>query len=301
MNKEYKDKVRLLLSVMPIVMDEPCFAVHGGTAINLFVTDMPRLSIDVDLTYIPLEDRETSLAHIGEALSRISMRVERLLKGAHVVARLEISKLTCEYHGNQVKIEVNQTKRGIVGGEPIVMPLCSKAQKMFEMEVEARIVPLTLLYGGKMAAALSRQHPRDMFDIRQMPLPLSDAKRGFIFCLLGSDRPLHESLAPNLINQKEAMENQFAGMSDIPFLYADFEETRCGLIADACKLLTEEDRRFLVSFERGEPDWSNIDYKEFEHYPSVKWKLLNISKLKRNNPQKLQREADCLMDVLRSS
>ncbi len=298
MNDVYKDKVRLLLRVLPIIMDVPCFALHRGTAINLFVSDMPRLSVDADLTYIPLENRETSLAHIGEALSQISKKTERQLKGVRVITHLDTSKLTCEFQGNQVKIEVNQTKRGIVGGEPMVMPLCEKAQKLFNMGVEARIVPLTLLYGGKIAAALSRQHPRDLFDIRHMPLTLSDAKRGFIFCLLSSDRPIHKSFAPSNINQKEAMENQFAGMSDIPFSYEDYEETRQKLVAGVRSILSEKDRQFLVSFERGVPDWENSEYREFKDYPSVGWKLLNLDKLKHTNPQKLLREADRLRDVL---
>lgn len=148
-NRVYKDKVRLLLRILPVVMDEECFAVHGGTAINLFVTDLLRLSVDIDLTYIPLEDRTSSFNHINEALGRISFRIKELLKGVRVITRLDICKLTCEYHGCQVKIEVNQTKRGIVGGKPVMMSLCEKAQDMFEMEVEARLVPMTQLYGGR--------------------------------------------------------------------------------------------------------------------------------------------------------
>ncbi len=301
MNSVYRDKVQLLLRVLPIIMEEECFAIHGGTAINLFVMNMQRLSIDIDLTYIPLEDRDTSIAHISEALKRTSERIKRQLRGVQVIPRLDIGKLTCEYRGNQVKIEVNQTKRGIIGGAPLIMPLCQEAQDMFEMEVEARIAPLTLLYGGKMAAALSRQHPRDLFDIKHMPISMMEAKRGFIFCLLGSDRPIHESFAPNLINQKEAMENQFAGMSDLPFTYEDFETTRSKLITNVRNLLTDEDCRFLVSFEQGEPDWESSEYKEFREYPSVRWKLQNLLKLKQSNPQKLQREAGRLQELAKNS
>lgn len=298
MNNIYKDKVRLLLRILPIVMDEECFAVHGGTAINLFVNDLLRLSVDIDLTYIPLEDRTSSLNHINEALVRISSRIKVLLKGVRVIPRLDICKLTCEYHGCQVKIEVNQTKRGIVGGEPVLLPLCEKAQEMFEMEVEARIVPLTQLYGGKIAAALSRQHPRDMFDVNHMRMSLKEAKYGFIFCLLGSDRPIHESFAPSLIDQMDAMEKQFSGMSDISFTYKDYEETRFRLIEDIKNVMTEEDKRFLVSFEQGNPLWEESPYAEFAEYPSVKWKLLNLSKLKKTNSKKLEKESDRLRVVL---
>lgn len=257
-----------------------------------------RLSVDIDLTYIPLEDRTSSITHINEALQRISDKVKKALKGVRVIPRPDICKLICEYHGCQVKIEVNQTKRGIVGGEPQMMMLSEKAQEMFEMETEARIVPMTLLYGGKMAAALSRQHPRDLFDIRHMTMPIEETKLGFIFCLLGSDRPIHESFAPRMIDQREAMENQFAGMSDTPFTYQDFEETRASLIQRVRTFLTDADRKFLVSFEQGEPDWNASDYAEFERYPSVQWKLLNLRKLKKTDPDKLQKKADKLKVIL---
>ena len=296
MNSFYKEKVQLLLRILPIVMDEDCFAIHGGTAINLFVNDLLRLSVDIDLTYIPLEDRASSLTHINESLLRISNKVKKQLK-VNVIPRPDLCKLTCEWRGCQVKIEVNQTKRGIIG-EPHVLPLCRKAQDLFEMEVEARIVPLTQLYGGKIAAALSRQHPRDLFDIKHMTMPIEQARLGFIFCLLGSDRPIHESFAPSFIDQHEAMENQFAGMSDVPFTYADFESTRNKLITDVKTMLTDDDKRFLASFEKGEPDWSAVEYDYFAEYPSVQWKLLNLAKLKKDNPGKLQVEVEKLNMIL---
>ncbi|MGM9853038.1 MAG: nucleotidyl transferase AbiEii/AbiGii toxin family protein [Muribaculaceae bacterium] len=171
------------------------------------------------MTYIPLEDRTSSLRHINEALMRIADKVRRSFRDIRIIPRLDICKITCERRGCQVKIEVNQTKRGLVCGDAKLYPLCEKAQTLFGMEVDARIVSLPQLYGGKISAALSRQHPRDLFDVKLMEIPLSDIKKGLIFCLLGSDRPVHESFAPNLIDQREEMENQFIGMSDIPFSY----------------------------------------------------------------------------------
>ena len=297
MNNIYRDKVELLLRIMPLVMEEECFAVHGGTAINLFVKELPRLSVDIDLTYIPLEDRNSSLQHINDALMRIATRVKQSLKGVNIIPRLDISKLTCEYHGRQIKIEVNQTKRGIVVSEAQMMPLCDKAQDEFQLYTEARIVPMTQLYGGKIAAALSRQHPRDLFDVAQMNISIEEAKLGLIFCLLGSDRPLHESFAPNLIDQREAMENQFVGMSDIPFGYDEFEQTRSQLIEDVKAIMNDDDKKFLVGFELAEPDWTLVPYAEFAEYPSVKWKLMNLQKLKKNNPDKLKSEAERLKDI----
>lgn len=293
----YAQKAELLLRLIPIVMEEDVFAVHGGSAINLFLKDLPRYSVDIDLTYIPLADRATSINDINLHLESICKMAKRAFKGMHIVSKLDTCKLLCEYQGRQVKVEVNQTKRGIVGGDVLTLPLSDKAQNEFSLYCEAKIVPLTLLYGGKIAAALSRQHPRDLFDVKYMDLPLSDCREGLIFCLLGSDRPIHESLAPSFIDQREAMANQFDGMTDIPFTYDEFEATRSKLVDDVKALMTETDRNFLVSFESGQPLWEGYEFEYFKDYPSVQWKLLNLQKLAKQNPKKLQEEVNKLRDI----
>lgn len=297
MNDIYRQKVELLLRILPFVTDEDCFAIHGGTAINLFVKNLYRLSVDIDVTYIPIEDRSISLERINEALVGIADRVKRRFRDVRVIPRLDISKITCESRGCQVKIEVNQTKRGLVCGEAALLPLCKKAQSLFGMEVDARIVSMPQLYGGKISAALSRQHPRDLFDVKQMDIPLANVKDGLIFCLLGSDRPIHESFAPNFIDQHEAMERQFSGMSEIPFGYTDFEETREKLVVDVNSAMTEDDRRFLIAFEELAVDWENTPYSSFREFPSVRWKMQNLQKLKASNPKKLKAEADKLRKI----
>lgn len=298
MNREYAEKVEVLLRLLPIVMDEKVFAVHGGSAINLFVRDLPRYSVDIDLTYIPLEGREESLEHINAHLMSIADKAKRAFRGMHIVPKLATSKLLCEYQGKQVKVEVNQTKRGIIGGDlQTSIPLCEKAQKEFGLYCEAVIVPMTLLYGGKIAAALSRQHPRDLFYVKYMEYPFESTREGLLFCLLGSDRPLHESFAPNLIDQNDALVNQFNGMTDVPFTYEEFEQTRARLIQDVCALMTPADKSFLVSFEQGQPDWDSFDFGYFQEYPSIQWKLLNLQKLKRQNPVKLATESAKLQAI----
>ena len=294
----YAQKVELLLRLLPLVMEEKVFAVHGGTAINLFLKNLPRYSVDIDLTYIPLGDRKQSMEDINFHLKSISEKARKAFPGMHIIPNFATCKLLCEYRGKQVKVEVNQTKRSIVGGELMHLPLCEKAQNDFQVYCIADIVPISLLYGGKIAAALSRQHPRDLFDIKYMTVPLADCREGLIFCLLGSDRPLHESFAPSLIDQHEAMENQFAGMTDIPFSYEDFEDTRTKLINDVKSLMTEEDKKFLISFESGQPEWDGYEFEYFKNFPSVKWKLLNLKKLTKQNPQKLQKEVDKLRNIL---
>lgn len=293
----YAQKVELLLRLMPIVMEEGVFAVHGGTAINLFLKNLPRYSVDIDLTYIPLSDRNASLDDINLHLQSICNKAKKAFKGMHIVPNYSTCKLLCEYRGKQVKVEVNQTKRGLVGGDAVTIPLSDKAQEEFGLYCEANIVPLTQLYGGKIAAALSRQHPRDLFDVRHMDIPLADCREGLIFCLLGSDRPIHESFAPRLIDQREAMVNQFKGMTDIPFTYDKFEATRSKLIADVNQLMNEADKRFLISFELGNPQWEGYEFEYFKDYPSVKWKQLNLEKLTKQNPKKLEEEAKKLEEI----
>ena len=296
MNDKYKQKVELLIRLIPLVAENNVFAIHGGTAINLFVRNMPRGSIDIDLTYIPLENREESLLHINENLESISHKAKSVFPGIHIIYKSDTCKLLCEYQRNQIKIEVNLTKRGIVGGNVVRTPLCKKAQEEFRLYCEADIVPLTLLYGGKMAAALSRQHPRDLFDIRYMEYPLEKTREGFLFCILGSDRPLYESFSPTLLDQRATLMNQFEGMTEIEFTYQDFEETRAKLIADVNNLLTDDDKAFLVSFENADPDWNHFVFGYFKDYPSIRWKLQNLLKLKKSNPKKLIAEAEKLQE-----
>jgi predicted nucleotidyltransferase component of viral defense system len=286
MNEDYKKQVSLLIRMMPSVYRIVEFAVHGGTAINLFHKNMPRYSVDIDLTYLPLKDREQSLQEIHTRLLDLKQHIEKSVPGIKIIPKLSVWKLLCVMDGTTVKIEVNGTKRGILGDIEYKM-LCPKAKQVFNMTCRARIVPFAQLYGGKIAAALSRQHPRDLFDCKYMEVEsLDEIKDGIMLCLLGSDKPIIESLWPNTINQMEVLENQFDSMTDIPFSYNDFEETRKNLIARINKLLNKEDKDFLVSFEQGIPDWSKCCAGDLSIYPSVKWKLQNILKLKVINAQK---------------
>ncbi|WP_423128692.1 nucleotidyl transferase AbiEii/AbiGii toxin family protein [Gaoshiqia sp. Z1-71] len=292
MNKLYKEQVRLLLRILPVIYREEDFAVHGGTAINLFIKDLPRYSVDVDLTYIPFGPRDESLAEINKKLDAISQQLQRAVPNINI--RPVPNKLLCTLGRNTVKIEVNGIKRGIIGST-IEMPLCNKAQAEFGMYCKARIVPVEQLYGGKIAAALSRQHPRDLFDYNYMdPDKINNLKRGFMFALLGSDKPFIASLAPHVINQQEALENQFRGMTDIPFTYENYETAREKLIAFINVMLNEEDKAFLVSFEEGDPQWEKSAYSDFRDFPSVQWKLHNVNKLKTQTRAKHRQEVERL-------
>ena len=166
-NEQYKRQVGLLIRIMPAVYQIKHFAVHGGTAINLFHQDMPRYSIDIDLTYIPVEPRDASLENINHLLSILKANIEKTLPGINVLHKKDVYKLQCTLNGATVKVEVNATKRGVIGNLE-ELPLCPKAQEEFQARCKARIVSYAQLYGGKIIAALSRQHPRDLFDCKHM-------------------------------------------------------------------------------------------------------------------------------------
>ena len=286
MDDIYRRQVALLIRIMPSVFRIKDFAVHGGTAINLFYKNMPRYSVDIDLTYIPITDRRTSIDVINTHLTQLKQMIERTVPGIKVVHKPDVLKLQCSYEGAMVKIEVNGTKRGIIGATGDHM-LCARAQNEFQMGCKARIVSFSPLYGGKITAALSRQHPRDLFDCKYMEIDnFKDVKDGFMLCLLGSDKPIIESLRPNSIDQTEALEKQFAGMSDVPFSYADYEDARINLVKMVNDNLDSADKDFLLSFEVGNPIWNLCCAGDLSAYPSIRWKQQNIIKLKEINPQK---------------
>lgn len=293
----YKQQVSLLLQVLPEVAKEPVFALHGGTAINLFVRDMPRLSVDIDLTYIPIEDRKTSFKNIIESLGQIKAKLEKILPEATITLKEETLKLQITTVNAQIKLEVNQINRGVMD-DTVTLSLCEKTQEEFDAFCAIQVVPLGQLYGGKICAALDRQHPRDLFDVKYLLENegfTEEIKKGFILFLLCSNRPLLEMLHPNFIDQRETLVNQFEGMSEKPFTYEDFEKTREELIKTIHQNLTEKDREFLLSFSEGTPNWEIYD---FERFPSVQWKLQNLVKLKNGNPEKHESFVASLKKVL---
>lgn len=291
----------LLIRIMPSVYKIKEFAVHGGTAINLFHRNLLRYSVDIDVTYIPIENRQQSLASINQKLLEVKKNIEKTIPGVVVKHKPDVWKLLCTLGDATVKIEVNATKRGIIG-DVVELPLCEKARNEFSMGCKARTVSFSQLYGGKITAALSRQHPRDLFDCKYMELQsFDDVKNGFMLCLLGSDKPIIESLQPHDIDQTEALENQFQGMTETPFGYEDYLESKTALLSLVNDGLTITDKEFLLSFEQGEPDWNKCCAGDLSQYPSVQWKLLNIGKLEESNPVKFEQGVNKLRRYLLDS
>jgi predicted nucleotidyltransferase component of viral defense system len=289
----------LLLDVLPLVAKERCFALKGGTAINLFVRDLPRLSVDIDLTYVPVQDRATSLAEVGAALERIASSIEGQSKDIRVdrtAAEGQVIKLVAWRGRVRVKIEVSPVLRGCVR-EPAMRGVSPAVEAQFGY-IEVPVVHLDDLYAGKLCAALDRQHPRDLFDV-QLLLEhegLNDALlEVFVVYLLSGDRSLADMLSPSLQPIAATFEGQFLGMTLMPVTVPELEQTRTTMISLIQSRLTERQRQFLLSFKRGEPDWGLLNLTGVADLPAVQWKLQNV---RRMAPAKREQALERLRRVL---
>ncbi|MBT0727996.1 nucleotidyl transferase AbiEii/AbiGii toxin family protein [Rosenbergiella australiborealis] len=278
----YYRQVVLLLRALPIVASERCFALKGGTAINLFIHDFPRLSVDIDLAYLPLESRDVALPNARAALMRVA---EVLQHQAGISAVLQTNnpdeiRIVVSSQEAQIKIEVSPVARGTLYA-PEERDVVEAVEDEFGFAT-IQVVSLADLYGGKLCAALDRQHPRDFYDVKML-LRMQGIDRhifnGFITYLLGHPRPISEVLNPRWKDISELYANEFNGMT-IDAVSLEELNAVPNLMVTALKAqFTQRDYDFLMSFKRGQPDWDLAPEEQIQHLPAVKWKLLNIRRM----------------------
>ncbi|OGR81450.1 MAG: hypothetical protein A3I11_07255 [Elusimicrobia bacterium RIFCSPLOWO2_02_FULL_39_32] len=285
-NSPFFKQVELMLRTIPHIAAEKCFGLKGGTAINLFVRDMPRLSVDIDLTYLPIEPREQSLKEIGFALRRISNAIERTISGVKVqvgyaIGNKNITKIFVRNAESQIKIEPNLVIRGAIF-PCSERTLCKKAEEAFGLSVSTTTLSFADLYGGKICAALDRQHPRDLFDIHLLMETegiTDQVRKAFVVYLASHDRPMTELIDPTRKDIRRIFENEFSGMASTSVIYDDLMAAREKLIAIIKKDLTESERKFLVSVKEMAPQWNLLGLDGIDKLPSIQWKLLNLQKM----------------------
>lgn len=305
MNADYVRTVQLLLAAAPAVFETPVFAMKGGTALNLFLHDMPRLSVDIDVVFVPYEiAREEALRAIGHELNAARMRLEALGLSATLRTASEGNevKLFVSDGSVQVKIEVNCVFRGtVLPPEPRV--LRPAAREMFSTHVEVPVLAAPELYGGKLVAALDRQHPRDLFDVQRMldgsgwSEPLLDC---FVVYLAGHNRPMHEVLFPTEKPLDAVFEGEFIGMTSAPVDLDTLIATRRRLLLELPRALQPRHREFLLSMARAEPEWGLMPHPHVAKLPALQWKLHNLAQL-RKNAAKFQHQHDELAARLGSA
>ena len=289
-----------MLKAIPHVAAETCFALKGGTAINLFVREMPRLSVDIDLTYLPVDEpRNTALKGMSDALDRIAIAIKKAIVGTRVQETRaqnpdRVNRLTVALGPTRIKIEPNEVIRGSVFPAQ-ERELTRRAEDTFELSVTAQTLSLADLYGGKLCAALDRQHPRDLFDLKLLldnEGITEEIRKAFVVYLASHDRPMHELLDPTRKDIRRIYENEFSGMAVDEVSYDELIAARETLVEILRKELTNDEREFLVSLKAGQPKWNLMGIKGLEKLPAVQWKLTNIKKI----PAKKQKE---LLEKLR--
>lgn len=302
MNQVYLDTARLLTRVAPLVLADDTFALKGGTAINLFVRNMPRLSVDLDLVFPdPTLPRDQALARINEALGQSVARLQKQGFQAHApVAAAGETKLFVRQNAIEVKIEVNFVLRGTVF--PVRMAtLTENARETLEADIEIPVVSLEDVYGGKLVAAMDRQHPRDLFDVMQLFAHegiTAGIRRAFVVYLASHNRPVHEVLFPSLHDIRQAFLHSFAGMTAEPVDLDDLLAARERMMRELQQGLDAEERRFLQSLVATEPEWSLLGVSQLEQFPGLRWKLQNLERLRETNALKFSEQREALARLL---
>ena len=282
----YQKQVELLLRVLPSVMQEEVFALKGGTSINFFWRDYPRLSVDIDLTYLPMKERDLSLLDINDSLVSIEARIKRIFPAVSINQKLEsdtqsIVGLLVRGQDALVKIEANYNLRGSVYS-PVKRKLSDKAEKEFELSMSVTTLSFEDLYGGKIVAALDRQHPRDLFDIKLLleNEGLTDGvRKAFIVYLISHNRSLMEVLSPGLQVIENIFESDFVGMTTDSVKLDDLLDARATLIKKIKESLTENEKKFLLSWKSKKPEWNLLGIDGIENMPGVRRRLINLERL----------------------
>jgi predicted nucleotidyltransferase component of viral defense system len=302
MNQVYFDTARLMTQVAPLVFADNIFALKGGTAINLFIRDMPRLSVDLDLVFrdhtLP---REQALEQITAALRQSEERLKSQGFQTHTVPAMDTSetKLLIRRGNIEVKIEVNFVMRGTL--HPVrAASLTAEAREALLADLELPVASLEDVYGGKLVAALDRQHPRDLFDVMQLfghEGITPGIRRAFVVYLASHNRPVHEVLFPALRDISQDYERTFKGMTADPVAMPELLAAREQLIRQLHEGLDKNERKFLLSLVQNTPDWDLLGFVHLKELPGLRWKLRNLSQLAKANPRKFNQQAKTLADL----
>lgn len=280
----YLDRLRMLVQMLPQLDKERRFALKGGTAINLFEHDLPRLSVDIDLAWLPVQDFATDAAAIGESLATLAERLRapplKLQVQASATADAGAAhRLIASRGRTRVQIETTPVMRGTV--HPVRRMHVRAAVERDFGSAEVQVLHFADLYAGKMAAALSRQHPRDLFDIAVL---LDGAGvdgelwRTFLVYLTASPNPAAIMLEPSEPHDfKDVFENHFRGMTREPVTAERLLEARSRLLARIPELLDASTQAFLISVEKESPDFNLIGFPEAANLPGVLRKMHNLA------------------------
>ena len=281
---KYYRQVQLLLQVIPFVAQHPCFALKGGTAINLFVRDFPRLSVDIDLVFLPMTERTEALNTIRENLRMLADAIRKGIRDTDVIESFQDKedalRLTVGKDGIQIKIELSPVLRGTVY-EPQIMAVSEAVEDEFGF-AEMKVVAFADLYAGKICAALDRQHPRDLFDVKWLLENeglTDDLRKALLVYMISHNRPIAELLRPQFKDISGLYKGEFVNMAEKNLTQKELEDARQKLIEVINASLTDQERQFLMSFKSRLPQWELLELEGIEQLPAVRWKMRNLEKM----------------------
>ena len=293
MNREYLETARLLIQVAPLVFVDDQFGLKGGTAIDLFLRDMPRLSVDLDLVFTDhAVGRKEAIARINAAVRDAADRLRARRFEVYVPAAGGDgeTKLMVRSGAAEVKVEINTVMRGTVHRvrRANLTPL---ARDTLLADIEIPVLASEDVYGSKIVAALDRQHPRDLFDVMELFKHegiTPGIRRAFVVYLASHNRPVHEVLFPELRDIQMDYERNFIGMTSQPTTLAELLETRDRMINELHAGLDADERRFLLSLIRAQPEWELLGIPHVSELPAVRCKVQNLARLQRERAEQFE-------------
>jgi len=304
-NSPFYKQTELMLKCLAPLSQHKEFALKGGTALNFFIFNLPRLSVDIDLVYLPETDHEVGLRAISDGLELLGTRLKAVILNAKIHKTISkdsknIQKISVMSDGQVVTIEPNLVIRQTLK-KPKLQTIVKRAEEMFETSHETLLLDTNEILAGKICAALDRQHPRDFFDVHHLfeeKMQSDDLRKLFIAYLCSGNRPLHEVLFPTLLDIKNIHQKQFEGMTHDEVSLETLYEARDKLIKWIHQSLTHEEKEFLISFVELKPVFSKLGIAKAESFPSIHWKLINLEKLKKQNSKKFNLQSSELRKQL---
>lgn len=293
-------QAELVIRIIPFIYQEEVLAIKGGTAINYFIRNLPRFSVDIDLTYVPLKDRAHSLTDISKILNRISARIQKNIPNTSIrLKRTDgtVSTLFIQRESLQIKVEANTVIRGTIF-PCLEKVMCEEARTLFNQSPKARISSLQDLYGGKICAAFDRQHPRDFFDVKLLLENeglTEEIRKAFIVYLISHSRPMSELLEPHFKDIRSVFENEFQGMTREAVSLKQLLDARDKLLKHIHSDLTINERKFILSVKECRPVWELLGLDGIDRLPAVQWKLQNLERMDRKkHAEAVERLKRCL-------
>ena len=280
-------------SLCPALAPESCFALKEGTALSVYWFDYPRLSVDLDLVFVPRKSREEFQTLTHEALHRVQSRIRNLypaatLRTEPLPGSSAAGKVIVAMGPLEVKMEVATVHRETLYPTQ-VRPVQPQAVPTFG-KTSLPLLSFSETCAGKFNAALTRQHPRDLFDvgvILEHAEISPETRTAFAVNLITQPRPFAHMLNPRLkAIPPEALEI-LTRMTTQPFRALTLPDNLITLQDTLCRRMPAAHQEFLLSFTHGTPDWSLLEVPHAARLPAVRWREQQMSQFTVDRRQEL--------------